>query len=133
MENLNNDVNVNRLNSLNESEEKLLSLVIWIGSYFSWIILPILVYILKGNQSKFVKSQFNSCMNMLISYFVYSIILTILIGIFGILTFGLGWTLFSIIGIIPMITFFITILGVIDTMQGKVNNYFGCIEFFKVK
>lgn len=114
-------------------DEKLLSVLIWIGAYFSFILVPIIIYILKGKESKLVENHFKSCINMLLSYSIYIALLTVIVTILGILTFGIGFGLYAIVGVLPLIMIFIGILGILDALKGDARNYMTCIEFLKVK
>lgn len=115
------------------SDEKMLSVLVWVGAYFSYILIPLLVYILKGKESKLIENHFKSCMNMLISYSMYAVILTIIFTFIGIFTLGVGFGLYAIVGCLPLVMIVIGVLGCIDALKGESRNYSTCIEFFKVK
>ncbi|MBM7654770.1 DUF4870 domain-containing protein [Neobacillus cucumis] len=87
-----------------KSEEKLLAAGIYVLSLFFPIIAPLIIWLLKKEESSFINFHGKEYFNFFISYFVYSVVAGILtfviIGIFLLWALGIAALIFSIIAAI---------------------------------
>ncbi|MDR4948255.1 DUF4870 domain-containing protein [Neobacillus cucumis] len=87
-----------------KSEEKLLAAGIYVLSLFFPIIAPLIIWLLKKEESSFINFHGKEYFNFFISYFVYSVVAGILtfviIGIFLLWAIGIAALIFSIIAAI---------------------------------
>jgi uncharacterized protein len=91
-------------------DERLLAAVIYIISFFTVFIGPIVIWLLKKDDSEFIDYHGKEYLNFLISYFVYG-------TVSGILTVVLiGFVLLPVVGIL---VFIFTILGAIKAYEGE--------------
>ncbi|MFC4735367.1 DUF4870 domain-containing protein [Bacillus daqingensis] len=97
-----------------KSEDKLLAGLIYITSFFFPIIAPLVIWIIRKNDSVFVDYHGREYFNLFISYFVYSVIA-------GILTLILiGWIILSVLGIALII---LTIIGAVKAITGETYRF----------
>src|SRR5699024_12825023 len=59
------------------SDERLLAMLIYVTSFFTTIIGPIIIWLLKRDESSFIDYHGKVYLNFVISYFVYGIVETI--------------------------------------------------------
>ncbi|EIJ78507.1 hypothetical protein PB1_13154 [Bacillus methanolicus PB1] len=92
------------------NEERLLAAAIYVSSFFTTFIGPLIIWLLKKNESSFVDYHGREYLNFLISYGVYSIIsLLLMLVLIGFLT----------IWIIGILTVVFTIVAAIKAYEGK--------------
>jgi uncharacterized protein len=86
------------------NDERLLAAAIYVLSFFTAFIGPLVIWLLKKNDSDFIDYHGREYLNFLISYSVYSIISTLLmivvIGLFTIWIVGILAVVFSIVAAI---------------------------------
>jgi uncharacterized protein len=92
------------------NEERTLAAVIYGISFFTAFIGPVIIWLLKRNDSEFIDYHGKEYLNFLISYFVYSMISTILMLIF------IGFILIWVVG---LLAFIFTIVAGIKAYEGK--------------
>jgi len=84
-----------------KSEERLMAAGIYVLSLFFPIIAPLIIWLLKKDESSFIDYHGKEYFNFFISYFVYSIVAGILtlviVGIFLLWAIGIAALIFSII------------------------------------
>jgi uncharacterized Tic20 family protein len=84
------------------NDEKMLAAAIYVLSLFVPVIGPLIIWLLKKDDSSFINYHGKEYFNFLISYTVYSLVcwvLTIiLIGFIGLAVLGMGVFVFTIIG-----------------------------------
>jgi uncharacterized Tic20 family protein len=104
------------------SDEKNIALLSHIGTFFGGFIVPLIVWLIKKDESPFVSDHAKESLNFQISliiYFVASMVLmVIVIGVF----------LIFAIGLLSLVT---VILGTIAASSGKPYRYPLCIRFIK--
>lgn len=91
-------------------DERLLATLIYVSSFFTVFIGPLIIWLLKKDESSFVDYHGKEYFNFLISYFIYSLISGILIIIL------IGGILLGIIGIL---VFIFTILAAVKAYEGE--------------
>lgn len=91
-------------------EEKLLAMLMYILNFFTALIGPLIIWLLKRNDSAYIDHHGKEYFNLLISFFVYEIIaaITLLIGIGFILVPALSVAFIVLI-----------IVGAVKSYQGK--------------
>ncbi|MBU8878891.1 DUF4870 domain-containing protein [Bacillus sp. FJAT-29790] len=92
------------------NDERLLAAAIYVSSFFTTFIGPLVIWLLKKNESSFVDYHGKEYFNFLISYGVYSIISTILMVIL------IGFVTIWIVGILA---FVFTIIAAVKAYEGK--------------
>lgn len=91
-------------------DERLLAAAIYVSSFFTTIIGPLLIWLLKKNDSAFIDKHGKEYFNFVISYSVYMIISVILmIVLIGVVT---AW-------IVGVLAFIFTIVAAIKAYEGK--------------
>jgi uncharacterized protein len=87
-----------------KNEERLLAAAIYVISFFAPILGPLVIWLLKREESTFIDFHGKEYFNFMISYFVYTLIsgiLTIiLIGLIGLWLIGILIVVFTIIAAI---------------------------------
>lgn len=91
-------------------EEKVLAMLIYVTSFFTTIIAPIIIWLLKREESAFIDYHGKEYLNFVISYFVYGIVAGITVFI------GIGLLLAPLVGIAA---FIFTIIAAIKAYDGK--------------
>ena len=92
------------------SDERLFAALIYVLSFFTVFLGPLVIWIVKKDQSSFVDYHGREYFNFLISYTVYALVA-------GLLTFVLiGFLLLPIVGVAG---FIFTIIAAIKAFEGK--------------
>ncbi|MBM7584200.1 putative Tic20 family protein [Bacillus pakistanensis] len=91
-------------------DERLLAAVIYIISFFTVFIGPIIIWLVKKDDSEFIDYHGKEYLNFLISYFVYGTVCWILTIVL------IGFVLLPVVGIL---VFIFTILGAIKAYEGE--------------
>src|SRR5690625_314569 len=92
------------------NEERILGMLLFLLSFFTAIVGPLIIWLLKRSESSFIDHYGKEYFNMIISYFVYGIIASILMFV------GIG---FIIAPILALMGFIFTIVGAIKAYQGE--------------
>jgi uncharacterized protein len=96
--------------NLPTNEERLLAAAIYVSSFFTTFIGPLVIWLLKKNESSFVDYHGREYFNFLISYAVYSIISLLLMLVL------IGFVTIWIVGILTVV---FTIVAAIKAYEGK--------------
>ncbi|MFE8695848.1 DUF4870 domain-containing protein [Cytobacillus sp. FJAT-53684] len=92
------------------NDERLLAAAIYVSSFFTTIIGPLVIWLLKKDESAYIDSHGKEYFNFIISYAVYSIISMILmIVLIGFIT----------IWIVGVAAFVFTIIAAVKAYEGK--------------
>lgn len=91
-------------------EERLLAMLIYLLSFFTTFIGPLLIWLLKKETSSFIDYHGKEYFNFIISYFIYSVIGTILLFIL------IGIPILIVVGAAALI---FTIIAAIKAFQGE--------------
>jgi len=91
-------------------EEKILGMLLFLLNFFTAIVGPLIIWLLKRGDSAYIDHHGKEYFNLLISFFVYEIIaaLTLLIGI--------GFILIPILSIIFLV---FIVIGAVKAFQGE--------------
>jgi uncharacterized protein len=93
------------------NDERLIAAAIYVISFFTAFIGPLVIWLVKKDDSDFIDQNGREYLNFIISYGIYSVIS-------GILTFILiGFFMLAIIGILTLV---FTIIAAIKAYEGKV-------------
>ncbi|HIV74637.1 MAG TPA: DUF4870 domain-containing protein [Candidatus Pseudogracilibacillus intestinigallinarum] len=92
------------------NDERIFAMLIYLTSFFTTIIGPLLIWLLKRDDSKFVDFHGKNYLNFLISFVIYGIIAVILKILL------IGFILLPIVGLLVII---FTIFGAIKAYQGE--------------
>ena len=102
------------------SDEKTLALLAHILTFVAPILAPLIIYIIKKDESPFVAYHAKESLNFQITIFI--IIIGLLITLIGIIV--LGW----LVGIISVV---LVVVATIRASEGKLYKYPFCIRFIK--
>lgn len=91
-------------------DERLLAAAIYVSSFFTTILGPLIIWLLKKNESSFIDYHGKEYFNFIISYLIYSLISGILVIIF------IGIIALWIVGVLA---FIFTIVAAIKAYEGK--------------
>ncbi|RIW35125.1 DUF4870 domain-containing protein [Bacillus salacetis] len=91
-------------------DERLLAAFIYIISFFTVFIGPLIIWLIKKDDSEYIDFHGKEYMNFLISYFVYGLISSLLMLVL------VGFILAPIVG---LLAFIFTILGAIKAYEGE--------------
>lgn len=97
-------------NTVPSNDEKLMGMLIYLLSFFTAIVGPLIIWILKKDESEFINYHGKEYFNFMISMAIYGIISTILILVL------IGILLLSVIGIVTII---FTIIGAVKAYNGE--------------
>ncbi|MGM0839714.1 MAG: DUF4870 domain-containing protein [Bacillota bacterium] len=91
-------------------DERMMAALIYILSFFTAFIGPLIIWLIKKDESEFVDYHGKEYFNFLISYAVYGLVSTILMVVL------IGFVLAPVVGILALI---FTILGAIRAYEGE--------------
>lgn len=92
------------------SDERLLAMLIYVTSFFTTVIGPIIIWLLKREESSFIDFHGKEYLNFIISYTVYGIVSGILVIVL------IGFVLAPIVGIAAVV---FTIIAAIKAFNGE--------------
>ncbi len=92
------------------SDERLLAMLIYVTSFFTTIIGPIIIWLIKREESAFIDYHGKEYLNFVISYFIYGIVAAISMVIL------IGFLLAPIVGIAA---FVFTIIAAVKAYNGE--------------
>ena len=104
------------------TEEKNIALIAHIGGIFTWWLIPLILYLLKRNDSRFVGDQAKEALNFQITM----MIATLCAGVSVILLVG--------IALVPLVLLYHVIgciLAAVSVNQGKMFRYRYCLRLIK--
>jgi uncharacterized Tic20 family protein len=88
-------------------EDKNLAIIMWILNFFTSFIGPVLIWLMKKDESAYLNQQGKNCLNLIIFYSIYIVISTILIPIvisaIFLLVIGIATVAYNILGVIAYI------------------------------
>ncbi|MDZ5473816.1 DUF4870 domain-containing protein [Bacillus sp. 31A1R] len=91
-------------------EERMLAAAIYVISFFTVFIGPLIIWLIKKDQSSYIDYHGREYLNFLISYSVYTIVsMVLMLVLVGFLT----------IWIVGILAFVFTIIGAIKAYEGK--------------
>ena len=104
------------------SDDRVIAMASHAGVYFGGFLVPLIIYLIKKDESEYIASHSRESLNFQISLMIYMLVSFILafvvIGFFMIIALGI----FSIV---------VTIIASIKSYEGKHYSYPMCIRFLK--
>lgn len=98
-----------------------------LGHVVSWGFLgwvgPLVIFLMYKDRDRFVRFHAAEALNGAIAVVIAEIVLAILIGIFGIVTLGVGWALFPLAGAPALVQLVFAIIGAVKANQGEAWKY----------
>jgi uncharacterized protein len=91
-------------------DERLLAAFIYIISFFTVFIGPLIIWLIKKDESEFIDHHGKEYINFLISYFIYGVISSLLMLVL------IGFILAPIVGLLG---FIFTIMGAVKAYEGE--------------
>lgn len=113
---------LDQLNNVPTADEKNIALLCHIGTFFGGFILPLVVYLIKKDESKFITEHAKESLNFQISIFIY------IIGSFVLAFIFIGFILMFAVGVMALIT---VIMATIAASKGEHYKYPLCIRLIK--
>ncbi|MFC4386913.1 DUF4870 domain-containing protein [Gracilibacillus marinus] len=107
---------------MHESDERLFAMLLYVLSLFFPVLAPLLIWLLKRDQSDFIDYHGKEYFNFLISFTIYGIIS----GILVIILIG-----FVLLGIISILLLVFTIIAAVKAYQGERYRIPMVIRFIK--
>lgn len=104
------------------SDDRVLAMLIYVSSFFTTIIGPLIIWLVKKENSSFVDKHGKEYFNFIISYTIYSIIGAITIVLF------IGLIILPVVG---LLWFIFTIVGAVKAFNGEVYRIPLTIPFIK--
>lgn len=104
------------------SEERLLGMLLFLLNFFTAILGPLIIWLIKREESTFIDHHGKQYFNLLISFFIYEFIAAITIFI------GIGLVLVPLLSIVFLI---LIIVGAIKAYQGEFYRFPFVIPLFK--
>ena len=96
------------------SNDRMLALAIYVTSFFTTLIGPLLIWLLKKDESAFIDFHGKEYLNFIISYTVYSLVASLLMLVL------IGFILLPIIGIMA---FVFTIIAAVKAYNGEIYHF----------
>lgn len=96
------------------SNDRMLAMAIYVTSFFTTLIGPLLIWLLKKEESPFIDFHGKEYLNFIISYSVYSIVASILMLVL------IGFILLPIIG---LMAFIFTIIAAVKAYNGEIYHF----------
>lgn len=96
------------------SNDRMLAMAIYVTSFFTTLIGPLLIWLLKKEESPFIDFHGKEYLNFIISYTVYSIVASILMIVL------VGFILLPIIG---LMAFVFTIIAAVKAYNGEIYHF----------
>lgn len=84
---------------------------------------PLIVFLVLKDRSRFVRGHAAEALNMTLSYVIYSIALSIVFSVLGVVTLGLGFALFYLLPLLYVPALVFAILGAVAAYGGRVYRY----------
>lgn len=107
---------------MHESDERLFAMLLYVLSLFFLVLAPLLIWLLKRDQSDFIDYHGKEYFNFLISFTIYGVIS----GILVIILIG-----FVLLGIISILLLVFTIIAAVKAYQGERYRIPMVIRFIK--
>ncbi|RST72982.1 DUF4870 domain-containing protein [Siminovitchia acidinfaciens] len=96
------------------NNDRMLAMAIYVTSFFTTLIGPLLIWLLKKDESPFIDFHGKEYLNFIISYTVYSLVASILMVVL------VGFILLPIIGIMA---FVFTIIAAVKAYNGEIYHF----------
>lgn len=103
-------------------DEKLFAALIYITSFFTTIIGPLVIWLIKRDESKFIDHHGKEYLNFIISYFIYSVVAWVSVIIL------IGFILGPIVTIAALV---FTIIAIVKAFKGEMYRIPFIIRFIK--
>lgn len=104
------------------SDEKLMSMLIYVSSFFTYFVGPLIIWLMKREDSEFVDYHGKEFLNFMISYTIYGIVASILMIVL------IGFILAPIVG---LMAFIFTIIAAVKSYGGETYRIPTVIRFIK--
>lgn len=107
---------------MSTNDERLFSMLIYVLSFPFPVLGPLVIWLLKREESEFVDYHGKEYFNFFVSYFIYGVISTILMIVL------IGFVLIFVVGILMVI---FTIIAAVKSYQGERYRFPLTIHFLK--
>ncbi|WP_422114689.1 DUF4870 domain-containing protein [Brachybacterium sp. UNK5269] len=110
-------------------------LAVILGHIVSWGFLgwvgPLIIFLVYKDRSRFARFHAAEALNGAITVVIAQVVLSIAIGIFGIVTLSFGWLLFPLVGVPALVQLVFAIIGAVKANKGEYWNYPANIRLVK--
>ncbi|GAA0304145.1 hypothetical protein GCM10009528_21640 [Kineococcus aurantiacus] len=84
---------------------------------------PLVVFLVFKDRSPFVRGHSAEALNMTISLVLYEIVLSVVLAVLTLVTFGLGSPLFALLGVPALVALVLAVVAAVTANQGRVYRY----------
>ena len=102
-------------------------LAVVLGHVVSWGFLgwvgPLIIFLMYKDRDRFVRFHAAEALNGAIAVVIAQIVLTIAVTIFGVVTLGIGWALYPLVGLPALLQLIFSIIGAVKANQGEYWTY----------
>lgn len=116
------------INEEYKDDERMMAMLVYLLSFFTTIIGPLIIWLLKKDESRLVDKAGKNYFNMVISYFIWFTVLTIA---FFILMFGFMVNEPTVNIVVSIIVFLIAIISVVLSICYLIFHIIACVKYFK--
>lgn len=102
-------------------------LAVVLGHLMSWGFLgwigPLIIFLMYKDRDRFIRYNAAEALNGAIAVVIAQVVLSVLLGIIGVVTLGFGFVAFPLVGIPALIQLIFAIIGAVKANQGEWWNY----------
>lgn len=102
-------------------------LAVVLGHVVSWGFLgwvgPLVIFLMYKDRDRFVRFHAAEALNGAIAVVIAQVVLAIVFTVFGIVTFGIGFALYPLVGAPALLQLIFSIIGAVKANQGEYWNY----------
>lgn len=98
-----------------------------LGHLFSWGFLgwvgPLIIFLVYKDRDRFIRYNAAEALNGAIAVVICQVVLSVVLGIFGVITLGFGFAIFPLVGVPALVQLIFSIIGAVKANQGTWWNY----------
>ncbi|MCT2261403.1 DUF4870 domain-containing protein [Brachybacterium muris] len=98
-----------------------------LGHLFSWGFLgwvgPLIIFLVYKDRDRFIRYNAAEALNGAIAVVICQVVLSVVLGIFGVITLGFGFAIFPLVGVPALVQLVFSIIGAVKANQGTWWNY----------
>lgn len=116
---------------INRSDSRLWAmlsqLAVVLGHVVSWGFLgwvgPLIIFLVYKDRDRFIRYNAAEALNGAIAVVICQVVLSVVLGIFGVITLGFGFAIFPLVGVPALVQLIFSIIGAVKANQGTWWNY----------
>lgn len=98
-----------------------------LGHLFSWGFLgwvgPLIIFLVYKDRDRFIRYNAAEALNGAIAVVIAQVVLSVVLGIFGFITLGIGFAAFPLVGVPALVQLIFSIIGAVKANKGEWWNY----------